>query len=216
MSYLLQCFNCLPVVAIIDHKIFCCHGGLSPALHSLEQIRLIQRPTDVPDSGEQMKLYTPISNSGRIFVQFSPQDSKRHLIFSFTWARSSLWSPMVRSEQEYRELERERRWHFHGFRCQCSEGSKLSSIFSFSLLHYLYCFQFLSRHNMDLICRGRQVGNSLLHATNIEHPLKDRRRWLRIFRWSWTRHNFFSSRLLWWIWKFRGNHVSRSNFAVLL
>lgn len=46
-----DCFNCLPVAAIIDEKIFCCHGGLSPDLHSMEQIRRIMRPTDVPDQG---------------------------------------------------------------------------------------------------------------------------------------------------------------------
>ena len=44
-------FNCLPVAAIIDEKIFCCSGGLSPDLHSMEQIREIGRPTDVPDQG---------------------------------------------------------------------------------------------------------------------------------------------------------------------
>ena len=46
-----DCFNCLPVAAIIDEKIFCCHGGLSPDLQSMEQIRRILRPTDVPDMG---------------------------------------------------------------------------------------------------------------------------------------------------------------------
>lgn len=46
-----DCFNCLPVAAIIDEKIFCCHGGLSPDLHGMEQIRRIMRPTDVPDTG---------------------------------------------------------------------------------------------------------------------------------------------------------------------
>lgn len=65
-----DCFNCLPVAAIgknrdersnsdiyiipfilVDEKIFCCHGGLSPDLTTMEQIRRIMRPTDVPDQG---------------------------------------------------------------------------------------------------------------------------------------------------------------------
>uniref|UniRef100_A0A0X3Q0N2 Serine/threonine-protein phosphatase n=1 Tax=Schistocephalus solidus TaxID=70667 RepID=A0A0X3Q0N2_SCHSO len=46
-----DCFNCLPIAAIIDEKIFCCHGGLSPELDSMDQIRHIARPTDVPEHG---------------------------------------------------------------------------------------------------------------------------------------------------------------------
>jgi serine/threonine-protein phosphatase PP1 catalytic subunit len=44
-------FNYLPVVALIDEKIMCMHGGLSPDLRNLNQINEIQRPTDIPDSG---------------------------------------------------------------------------------------------------------------------------------------------------------------------
>jgi len=44
-------FNCMPVAASIDDKIFCVHGGLSPELRSLDQIAGIRRPTDVPDAG---------------------------------------------------------------------------------------------------------------------------------------------------------------------
>jgi len=46
-----DCFNCLPLGAIIEDKILCIHGGLSPDLKSLEQIRRIVRPTEIPDTG---------------------------------------------------------------------------------------------------------------------------------------------------------------------
>ncbi|EFX05432.1 serine/threonine-protein phosphatase pp-z [Grosmannia clavigera kw1407] len=44
-------FNTLPVAAIVAGKIFCVHGGLSPALDHMDDIRHITRPTDVPDYG---------------------------------------------------------------------------------------------------------------------------------------------------------------------
>ncbi|KAI0296178.1 Metallo-dependent phosphatase-like protein [Russula brevipes] len=44
-------FNCLPIAAIVASKIFCVHGGLSPSLQSMEDIKALQRPTDVPDYG---------------------------------------------------------------------------------------------------------------------------------------------------------------------
>ncbi|KAJ0115808.1 hypothetical protein N8I77_012866 [Diaporthe amygdali] len=44
-------FNTLPIAAIVAGKIFCVHGGLSPALRDMDDIRNIARPTDVPDYG---------------------------------------------------------------------------------------------------------------------------------------------------------------------
>lgn len=46
-----DCFNCLPIAALIDEKIFAMHGGLSPELTDLKQIRQISRPTDIPETG---------------------------------------------------------------------------------------------------------------------------------------------------------------------
>ncbi|KAM7481660.1 hypothetical protein LguiB_006243 [Lonicera macranthoides] len=46
-----DCFNCLPVAALIDEKILCMHGGLSPELENLDKIVEIQRPTEIPDNG---------------------------------------------------------------------------------------------------------------------------------------------------------------------
>ncbi|OWB65673.1 hypothetical protein B5S30_g1001 [[Candida] boidinii] len=44
-------FNTLPVAATIADRIFCVHGGLSPQLTDLKQIKSIQRPTDIPETG---------------------------------------------------------------------------------------------------------------------------------------------------------------------
>ena len=41
----------MPVAAIIDDKIFCMHGRLSPELNNVEKIIKIVRPTDIPDTG---------------------------------------------------------------------------------------------------------------------------------------------------------------------
>jgi len=47
----IQSFNCFPVAGLIEKRIFCVHGGLSPSLQHLDDIRKIKRPTDIPESG---------------------------------------------------------------------------------------------------------------------------------------------------------------------
>jgi serine/threonine-protein phosphatase PP1 catalytic subunit len=46
-----DCFNCLPIAAIIEDKIFCSHGGISPSLEHMSQINEIRRPLDIPVEG---------------------------------------------------------------------------------------------------------------------------------------------------------------------
>ncbi|KAH8371836.1 hypothetical protein KR093_009052, partial [Drosophila rubida] len=46
-----DCYNCMPVAAIVENNIFCCHGGLSPDLKDLDAIRQLPRPTEVPMYG---------------------------------------------------------------------------------------------------------------------------------------------------------------------
>lgn len=44
-------FNFMPVCALIQDRIICMHGGLSPDLKNFDQIREIQRPAEVPEAG---------------------------------------------------------------------------------------------------------------------------------------------------------------------
>ena len=46
-----DCFNCMPVTAIVADKIICMHGGLSPDLDDLTQISQMERPVEVPEDG---------------------------------------------------------------------------------------------------------------------------------------------------------------------
>ncbi|KAI9311253.1 Metallo-dependent phosphatase-like protein [Dichotomocladium elegans] len=47
----IDAFNTLPIAGLVAGKIFCVHGGLSPSLNALDDVRNIMRPTDVPEYG---------------------------------------------------------------------------------------------------------------------------------------------------------------------
>jgi serine/threonine-protein phosphatase PP1 catalytic subunit len=51
-----ELFDWLPISAMIDNRILCVHGGISPDLHSLAQLRDIKRPLEIPESGLECDL----------------------------------------------------------------------------------------------------------------------------------------------------------------
>lgn len=54
--YCCEIFDYLSLSAIIDDKIFCVHGGLSPSITTLDQIRTIDRKQEVPHDGAMCDL----------------------------------------------------------------------------------------------------------------------------------------------------------------
>jgi len=54
--YCTEIFDYLSLSAIIDGKIFCVHGGLSPSIQTLDQIRIIDRKQEVPHDGPMCDL----------------------------------------------------------------------------------------------------------------------------------------------------------------
>jgi len=49
-------FDYLPLTALIENQIFCLHGGLSPAIESLDSVRLLVRIQEVPHEGAMCDL----------------------------------------------------------------------------------------------------------------------------------------------------------------
>jgi len=54
--YCTEIFDYLSLSALIEDRIFCVHGGLSPSINSLDQIRVIDRKQEVPHDGPMCDL----------------------------------------------------------------------------------------------------------------------------------------------------------------
>lgn len=51
-----EVFDCLALAAVINGHIFCVHGGLSPSIQTIDQIRVIDRKQEVPHDGPMCDL----------------------------------------------------------------------------------------------------------------------------------------------------------------
>jgi serine/threonine-protein phosphatase PP1 catalytic subunit len=125
-----DCFNCLPIAAIIDEKIFTMHGGLSPDLNSMEQIRRVMRPTDV----SQQSSAFPSANFAATQI---PCERECWLaqIPDCGLLCDLLWSDPDKDITGWSENDRGVSFTF---------GPDVVS-------------RFLQKHDMDLICRAHQV-----------------------------------------------------------
>lgn len=55
-KYFTDLFDYLPLTALVENKIFCLHGGLSPSLDTLDHIRQLDRVQEVPHEGAMCDL----------------------------------------------------------------------------------------------------------------------------------------------------------------
>ena len=50
-EYFIDLFDFMPLAALVEGKLFCVHGGLSPFISTIDQIRLIPRKMEIPRVG---------------------------------------------------------------------------------------------------------------------------------------------------------------------
>ncbi|CAF2114862.1 unnamed protein product [Rotaria magnacalcarata] len=152
-----NCFNCLPVAAIVAGKIFCCQGGLSPDLHSLEQIRQIQRPIDVPDTGEEYLQF--------FLLYFAPQELAVIALMLLDGIRLNNKADKQSENRISRSLSSLFDLRRLGLLCDLlwsdpdndlkgwsENDAGISLRFGVDIVN-----EFLNQHKMDLICRAHKV-----------------------------------------------------------
>jgi serine/threonine-protein phosphatase PP1 catalytic subunit len=90
-------FNYLPVAALVNKRILCMHGGLSPNLKSLKQINKLDRPTVIPDYGIMCDLLwaDPAHNKSPQVLNLVPNK----------WGRNERGSSYVFSEEVVQEFQ---------------------------------------------------------------------------------------------------------------
>lgn len=69
-------FDFLTLSVVIDDAIFCVHGGLSPSIHHIDQIKIIDRFREIPHEGPMADL-----------VWSDPDPEKEDFAISPRWAR---------------------------------------------------------------------------------------------------------------------------------
>lgn len=84
-------FTLLPLAAIIDKKIFCVHGGISPKLTDIREINTIKKGTKIPDSGLLCDLMW--SDPGNHASEWENNDRGA----SFTFNQSAITKFMVKN-----------------------------------------------------------------------------------------------------------------------
>ena len=51
-KYCVEVFDYLNLAALVDNRIFCVHGGLSPELRNIDQVQTLERVQEIPHSGD--------------------------------------------------------------------------------------------------------------------------------------------------------------------
>merc|ERR1711939_39941 len=72
-TYFTDMFDFLTLSVVIDDRIFCVHGGLSPSVHGIDQIKIIDRFREIPHEGPMADLVWSDPDPERDEFSLSPR-----------------------------------------------------------------------------------------------------------------------------------------------
>jgi serine/threonine-protein phosphatase 2A catalytic subunit len=103
-GYFADCFDCLPLAAVVNDQVLCVHSGLSPSLDTMDQIQGLNRVGDVPAEGPITDLLwtDPDDRAGWGLVERAESFSFGQDITEEFLTRNAL-TQMVRSHQLVQE-----------------------------------------------------------------------------------------------------------------
>ncbi|KZT52181.1 Metallo-dependent phosphatase [Calocera cornea HHB12733] len=118
--YFTDMFDFLTLSVVIDDRIFCVHGGLSPSIHSIDQIKVVDRFREIPHEGPMADL-----------VWSDPDPDKEDFAISPRGAGYTFGSQVVRKFLEINHMSHILRAHqlcMEGF--SVSFDNRLSTVWS--------------------------------------------------------------------------------------
>ena len=66
-------FDYIPLTSIVENQVFCLHGGLSPSIKTLNDIRDLQRVQEVPETGAGSDLLWSDPDDAAVGFKDSPR-----------------------------------------------------------------------------------------------------------------------------------------------
>ncbi|KIJ60013.1 hypothetical protein HYDPIDRAFT_161470 [Hydnomerulius pinastri MD-312] len=77
-TYFTDMFDFLTLSVVIDDRIFCVHGGLSPSIHSVDQIKVVDRFREIPHEGPMADLVWSDPDAEKEDFAISPRSVISH------------------------------------------------------------------------------------------------------------------------------------------
>ncbi|CAG8592766.1 1914_t:CDS:2, partial [Scutellospora calospora] len=120
-NYFTDMFDFLTLSVVIDNRIFCVHGGLSPSIHSIDQIKILDRFREIPHEGPMADL-----------VWSDPDPDKDEFAISPRGAGYTFGGQVVKRFLEINQMEHILRAHqlcMEGFQAFGVDGQRFFNVF---------------------------------------------------------------------------------------